>query len=392
MTPSPGLSVGMRARQRYRQFLFRIISIGGALVACRLMAAEADLGLPEQTEKVPSNWLNSYEVRGWSGYKDNVLLSNFNVVGSPLLGIGTDLTFFRLPIDNWEVSILASGEYIRYLDAPSKAEQEATVILQGQVKRSFAEVWKAGLSAEYMFFDQVFDGSSFAEVLVPVPIQGNSLTLRPSVSRALGSSARLELEFPVNRQLFDDYIDDFWEVGPKLAFTKTVGKKSEFTVSYQFAERLHDTRDALDGQGGVLTDEALVYYEHEWAASWRQYWDEGRHWRTTTKFGVWRNDDNGGFYRYWRPQVSEQLRYQAKSWEIKLDARVSYYNYDNERIGDLSSDLREKTYLRLGLRGEKTLVKSLRVFGQYDYERAYSNLEFDRYTANTISVGVNWEF
>src|SRR5258708_1126579 len=101
-------------------------------LAGQLHADEPSLDLDE---KLPSNWVKSVETRLWSGYKENILLSNRNIVNSPLVAGGLDLTFFRLPIDGWEYVFLGSADYTRYLTAPSSISQEATALAQGQVKR-----------------------------------------------------------------------------------------------------------------------------------------------------------------------------------------------------------------------------------------------------------------
>src|SRR5512136_1799339 len=64
---------------------------------------------PALDEKLPSNWIKSVETRFWTGYKDNILLSNWNLVESPLVAGGLDLAFFRLPIDGWEYVFLGSA-------------------------------------------------------------------------------------------------------------------------------------------------------------------------------------------------------------------------------------------------------------------------------------------
>jgi hypothetical protein len=356
-----------------------------------LCATESDLPPLPELEEPPSNWIRSFDVRAWSGYKDNVLLGNQNEVGSALVGGGADIMFYRLPVSHWEYTFFASAEYIRYVTT-SQVDGEATVLAHAQAKRALGQNWKTGLSAEYLYFNQVFDSSVFEEVLVPVQIQGNSLTLRPSVARHWGDSGRLELELPGTRQLFDEFIDNFWEVGPKLIGVKEFGR-AELGLSYQFLERFHDTREARTAEGVTEPGRLLRFDQHELAFTWRQFWDADRHWRTNLKLGLQRNTDNGGgYYDYWRPQFTSQLRYQAKTWEVRAEARVSYYDYDHQRVDDADSERRSKTYLRLGLRGEKSLTKKLKLFGQFEHEQALSNWELDQYRANTAWIGLGWEF
>ena len=53
---------------------------------------------------------------------------------------------------------------------------------------------------------------------------------------------------------------------------------------------------------------------------------------------------------------------------------------------------RHRTSLRVALRAEKTLSKHWRAYAVYDYERSISNLQADRYDANTVSGGVIFAF
>ncbi len=376
-------------RARLIQLSLWLLLLFGLPLCCR--AAESDLDVPEEL-KLPSFWVKSFDLRAWSGYKDNVLLSDFNIIDSPFVAGGLDLMFYRLPVDGWEYLLLSSAEYVRYLSAP-EVDQEATAIAQAQVTRTLTEDWKLGLSGDYVYFNQVLDSSAFPEVLTSVPLQGHGFTLRPSLHRNLGKGWWLELQVPGTRQLFDRFVDDYWETGPQLSFGRAYGRSSELTATYQFANRWHDTREPRDAAGLLEPGRTLQFYQHELSVAWRQHWDADRRWRTVTKVSLQRNEDNGGgYYDYWRPQISEQLRYQAKTWEIQAEARISYYHYDRQPIEDPGSPTREKTYLRFNLRAEKTLLKSLKAFVQFENEQALSNLDIDRYNANTVSAGVDWEF
>jgi hypothetical protein len=381
----------MQAANR-KPFLFRL-----AIVTCLFAfhqtgargAEEPELLSPE---KLPSAWIKTLEARTWAGYKDNVLLGNLNVIGSPLVAGGLDLMFYRLPVDGWEYLVLSSADYTYYPSAP-QANPEANALVEGQVKRTFAEGWRGGLSAEYLYFDQVMDSSVIGQGISSMLVEGHTFTLRPSLGKDLNPGYRVELEVPVTRQIFQQFVDSYWEFGPKLVLGRQYGNKSDVNFAYEFIDRPYDTRLQRDAQGDLLPGRELSFYLNQVSVAWRQNWDEGRHWRTTTKLSLLRNDDNGsGYYAYWRPQISEQLRYQARTWEVRLEARAAYYHYDLEHVGGLESPLREKTYFRVNVRGEKTLTKSLKVFAQYEHEQALSNLDLDQYNVNTISAGLNLEF
>jgi hypothetical protein len=369
---------------------FRLITFGLSLIVPILCDINF-ISRASDTNSAPL-WIQSHEARVWAGYKDNVLLGYNNTTGSPLVAGGVDLIFFRLPSNGWEYLLMGSAEYVRYLSA-REAEQEVMAFAQGQVKKTFLELWVASLSAEYFHFDQVFDTSVFQEQLGTIRLLGHSAILRPSVGTELTPEWRLDLELPVTRQMFDEFVDDYWEVGPKLTLVREYGRKSSISGIYQFQRRLHDTREAREADGQIIPGLPLEFTQHEVSANWRHFWGHDRRWRSVTRLSLLRNVDNGGgHYDYLRPQISEQLRFQAGGWSAIAEGRISRFFYDHQRIADGASAKRERTMFRLVLRGEKSLPRSWKTFAQYEHERALSNLDFDRYAANTVSAGIAREF
>ena len=184
-----------------------------ALLGRAIQPARADAD--SDLLKLPSLWIKTLDFQAGAGYKDNVLLRHQNLVSSPFLSGEVDGSLYRLPIDGWEYMFFGSGEYDRYLNAP-QINQEATVLIEGQVQKSFAQNWKAGVSAEYGYFDQVVDTSTVAELILPVPVQGNSFTIRPSVVRSFANGYGVELQLPGTRQLFNQFVDDYWQAGSRL--------------------------------------------------------------------------------------------------------------------------------------------------------------------------------
>jgi hypothetical protein len=383
----------MRLNKRQSMALLR----SGAAFLVTLFTSVVVAGSAEPEEESlppleqPSHWIRSFEPRVWTGYKDNVLLSYRNPVDSPFLAGGLDFSLYRIPVDGWEYLFLSSAEFVRYL-AGRDVDQEASAIAQALAQKAWGDGWKSGLGAEYLYLNQVFDASTLEDVFTSLKLQGHSVALRPTMSKDLGSKYRLELETPIARQEFDEVVDDYWELSPKLVFRRLLDRRSDLSGYYQFAERWHDTRQARDADGDWLS-RRLRFDQHEFGVAWRQHWDEAQHWRTVTKVSLQRNQDNGGgYYDYLRPQFAHSLRYRAKTWEVEADGRLQFYKYDRQPIGPPGSETREKTYLRVLLRGEKSLTLRCKAFAQYEHERALSNLRFDRYDVNTISGGLRWEF
>jgi hypothetical protein len=345
----------------------------------------------EKSGASPPHWSNTYNVRSWFGFKDNVLLGRNAAMESPFIAGGLDALLWRLPVNGWEYLFLATGDYIRYLPG-EEVNKEVTLIAQAQIKKHFAESWTGGTGFEYIYFDQVFDNSTLERDLASIQVQAHGLTLRPSVRKEFKKNW-LELELPLSRQDFKEIIDDYWEGGPKVTWARQYGGKSEFSLSYELNNRFHDTREIRSADGSRVPGTHLEFLQHEIAAGVRHHWDQAQHWRTVTRAKLERNQDNGsGYYDYWRPQLSQQIRFQTKTWQVKTEAKISYYHYDFQPISETDSSARRKTNLLLGLRGERTLFNSLKVFAEYEHDRSISNLDFDGYKANTIMAGVDWEF
>ncbi|MBM3831775.1 MAG: hypothetical protein FJ403_00570 [Verrucomicrobia bacterium] len=339
----------------------------------------------------PSPWNNIYNIRSWAGYKDNVLLGNRSTVDNAFVAGGLDALLWRMPVNGCEYFFFGTADYLRYFPG-DEVNKELTAIAQAQVKRHFNDGWRTGLSLDYVYFDQVFDNSTFEREQASIQVQAHSLTLRPSVRKEIAKHW-FELEFPITRQDFREFIDDYWEGGPKLIWGRKYSEKSEISVSYEFNNRFHDTREIRDAQGGLAPGTNLEFQQHEVFASLRHYWDKAQRWRTLARIGLERNDDNGsGYYDYWRPQLTQQVRYQTKVWEVKSEARLSYYDYDSQPLSDVDPSTRHRLNLILNLRGERTLFKSLKCFAEYEHERSISNLGFDEYKVNTIMGGVDWGF
>lgn len=381
----------MRAPERITELL----TVQLCLIAFLLGTGANSTAAEDRSETIlenPSAWIRTIDPKLWGGYKDNVLLANRNTVESPFAAAGLDLTMYRLPLNGWEMLFLATGEYIRYVDAP-QVQEEALAIAQGQVKKEVGSGWKPGISADYLYFNQVFDASTFEDELLAIQVEAHEFTLRPSLAKQLAANLDFELELVASRQIFQEFIDNYWEIGPKLTLDYEFKKGSDLSLSYQFTDRIHDDRETRDSEGLLQPGTDLRFYQHDLSSSWRRTWDQSGHWRTTARLGLRRNEDSGGgFYNYWRPQASVQLRYRAETWEARLEGRFTHYWYDRERIGLRGSPLRRKTYVTMGFRGEKNLMDSMKVFAQYEYERAISNLTIDAYDVNTVSAGVEWVF
>lgn len=331
-------------------------------------------------------------LRGSVGYKDNVLLGNVAPEGGPFLGLGLDLMVFRIPTGNTEFLGFVSGDDRRYLNVPG-IDKERDLIAQTQLKQTFGDNWKAALTLQYVFQDQVFDVSTTEAGFGSLKLEGHALTLRPSLRRSLGSHAYLEGEFGVTRQYFPWPIGNYWEGGPKLTLGYTYGNSSELALRAILNKRFYGQRPDTALDATPIPNTSLTFLEPGAELVWDHIWDPDKQWRTTTKFTYRSDFDNGpGFYDFHRFGLSQRIRFQTKSWQLSGEARIEDYAFRLQPVSD--TDPTKKYLLGLGfeLRVEKKLSKAFRVFVEYDYDRLFSNQTINEYAANTVATGVEWEY
>ncbi|MBI2929356.1 MAG: hypothetical protein HYY24_27135 [Verrucomicrobia bacterium] len=361
--------------------------------------------LSAQKVELPSGlayWDQLITLRGGGGYKDNVLLSNRQLERSPFVSTELEASVWRLPTDGLELNFYLEGNDLRYFSAPS-VDHEQTLTTHAELKRALGKDWTVGFALQYFYQDQVLDTTDITGVFNTGSVRGHTLTARPSVRRDLAANFWAELETDVSRQLFARPLDSEWQGGAKLSLGRAYGRRAEWLVSLEGSERVFDHRSQFDREGFAVEGTELAFRQYAAALTWRQYWDKARRWRTSTRLGCARNEDNGpGYFDYTRYSVSEQLRYRAKGWEVRAQARLAYYDYAVQ-IGNILLDPsnRRRTDLEFSLRVEKNLFKSLKGFADLSRGDSNSNqtffgergerVSFD-YTANTISAGFDWEF
>jgi hypothetical protein len=194
--------------------------------------------------------------------------------------------------------------------------------LRSHRSKDFAENWRVGLEAQYIYQDQVVDAST-TETNQTVLAQGSGLSVRPTIRRDFSKNTWLELGLGVNRQYFKAPLDDYWEGGPKLMFGHEYGNRSEWTLSYDLSRRAYDHREQLTKDGISIAQSSLEFNRNEFDLAVRNNWDHKRRWRTTTKLGFELNRDNGsGYFDYKRYQVAQQLRFRPACWELEAPNQI----------------------------------------------------------------------
>jgi hypothetical protein len=336
--------------------------------------------------------LNEVEVRASAGYKDNLTLNRAATEQSLLIGSGVDVTIARLPLDGKQFNFLLSFDDTRYPQGRDVTHEDFLFAL-AQFKADVSAQARLGLDARYVFQDQVVDTSVTETNLAATAVLGHGFALVPNARWNLAGATWLELSGTAQRQYYEEPLDDYWEGGPKLMLGHDYGHRSSITLAGAWMVRGYDTREQVSLSGTNIPGTSLDFSQYQAELAWRHHWDARRRWRTATRLEFQVNQDNGpGFYDYRRYGASQQIHYVASTWEIRAQARVSYYDFEFQEVSLTNPELRKKAIVGASLRAEKKLGKHWSLFAEYEYEQSLSNRDLDEYRSNRVASGVGLRF
>lgn len=346
----------------------------------------------EQTDlEEPPIWNQFFDLRTEFGYRDNPTYTSTNPSGSTFGTFKLEYTLARLPVDQWQVLILSSADATYFFDsALTDHELFAFNLFQVQKETLPGRNWEVGL--QHVYQDQIVDASTTVANRGSVSIRGNTLQSYTTWKQQWPSGWWISLKPALEWQSVAAPLDNSYE--PQISFSlgREIGKRTSFSITYTYQERVFETLTPTDALGVPRPDGNLHFRQHQVDAVYRHSFDEARQWRLTLRSGWTRNSDNGGaFYTYDKGRIALELGWHKKPWEIKLSSRASYYNYSVQRIAGVGSELREKALISAGLQVRRTFKHGWYLIGRGEHEQSLSNLSTDTYTANVISIGLGWE-
>jgi hypothetical protein len=360
---------------------WRVLAAAAALLAGTTLGADAEV---DSKEEEISPWEFDLTVKEAGGYKNNVLLSDFNKESSAFNQTSLEFFAYHLPLNHWEFSGFAMYEDRRYWESES-IDREVIGMASGDLKRVIGERWKVGANLQYFYNDQVYDASILEGIPARVRAKGHQLMGGPAVRLDLPGNRRVELNGVIARQEFAAPLDDYWEVGPKLVLGQKFSKFTDLAVTLRWRDRAYDER-AAPGRAG----KSLHFDQKESEASLKHYWDEEKVWNTRTRVGLEYNEDNGnGFFDYWRLKFSQEAGFTKGGFLGSLQAKALHYDYLNQR--GLDGNGRARTELTFTARAEQQIIKRLKIFAEYEHEWIVAEDRTDRYRTTTFMAGLEWE-
>jgi len=336
----------------------------------------------------PTNWNENITITTGLGYKDNVFLSHSASGGSPFLLTGANANFFKLYTNGWQTFFLINGYDNLYFDNSTVGHEDLWTAA-ASVRKKISDDWTLGALALYAYEGLVVDLNSEENVQgAPAKISGHTFALHPSVRWNFQTNWWLQLEPDVLRQFLSVPGNDFsyTRFGPKFILGYDYGRRSELTLSYEIFGQRYDSQTETTSTGAPIAGTTRWDLRQHIELQSRYFWDAQRQWSTASKIHFEYSADNGaGFFDYYRYGFSEELNYQAKTWNAKAAADVAQYDYPNPNQANI-------TRVNVTLRAEKNLTKWLKLFGEYKFERSLCDRTIEDYQDNTVSGGVVWLF
>ena len=333
-------------------------------------------------------WDTTERVTTGGGYRDNILRTGIASEGGAFFNTAADASFIRLADNDAYLSFFILADDTRYLDVPAvEYEQFFSGAVQAVVP--VGPLDELGGQFGYLYQHQVVDLSEDGTAVTRMLVDGHSYTLRPHWKHTLGGGWAVRFEVSGLRQLYGGGLSDYWDAAAAGSLIRTYGNRSEISIISQSKRIWYDSRKEADRFGVAITNTDLVSLQNEIGCEWRHNWDKARQWRTTSKFSYMVNQDNGsGYFDYDRLLLKQQLRWKSSLWEIKTNARFSWYNYPVKRMGN---EPLERSSILLDARIERRLGKRWLIYLSAEREWSTSNDLRDQYKAWMAGGGVGFE-
>ena len=337
-------------------------------------------------------WVHDVGLRTGAGYRDNITLASQSPQESAFILTSLEMFFLRLPENNTQLSLFLTAEDLHFLSS-GPLDKEQTVFAQAQVKTDCGSGWQVSLASEYVYQDQVVDVSLTDPTLSTMRVLGHTAIVRGGLRRDFASNYWVIVELPVQRQFYEEPLDDYSELGPRFTLGKTYGHQSELSVRCDITQRRYDHEPLRNSNGSAIPFSHRESTQQDVRLAWKHYWDSPRRWRVTTKFAAKQSEDYGsGYYDYTRLQVGEQLLFRSDRWELAAEAKLTRYDYPVQTVSVTDLDKRRSTEWGLNFRCERKVSRFLKIFAEYDRAQTFSNLASEQYVVNTVKGGMNWTF
>lgn len=340
-----------------------------------------------------SVWDFSTNLRLGGGYKENVTLSAFAEESSPFLSSGLDLMAIRVPLseDGFEVTVYGALDDRRYLDSDAVDYEQSGLLNVNLEKPVLAEL-RLETDFRVIYINEMFDASLTEDDIGTVKVIGKQVSLEPAIRWDLPANAWVVAGPDIARQYFADPLDDYLEIGGRIATGVDYGYESNFSLYASMLRRGYDSRSQRDEIGFYIPDTELDYDRPQHGVEWTHYWDRNKQVRMRTRWSVLENEDRGtGYFDYRRERVSHGWRFRIDDWSLTATIRKATYEYAIQRSSNFL-DLRQRSDLSCDISIGYDYNDQLTFLIGFEQEYINSNVPQDEYRYRIFSAGIDWEF
>lgn len=341
-----------------------------------------------------SLWEKFFDVSVSTGFDDNLLLTKKNKIDSVFISANASAFFYRLPLDSWQAYAYVDAEHVHYLDGDEVNKEEIMIAMTDFSKGlGLTEVWRLGSRFQYVYQDQILDDASLDTIRGTIQAQGHTLSVSPYVAREFGEDYKVSLGYQIAKQWYREPLDDFIDSGLFLDAGRKISRKSEWKMEYQWQLRDYATRRDVGADGFGIPNSSLKLSQHRVTATWIQSWEKDIKWRSRSRLRYRRSSDfSEGFFDYHYLEMRQEIRGVWKDWTLTSEVKGGIYDYDLQRIGIGSEEVRERKIFGINLALTRQVTKNLTITGSYEYERSLGNLINDDYKSNRYLTSLKWEF
>lgn len=384
----------MSSRQRCGKISF--FALTALLAAGSLPAAEPLT--PEEERELAAlaqfpNWTMNASLSGAAGYRENVLLSSTNPVGSGFARGEVEAMLLRLPTGGLDGYLFLNAIETRYFST-TKTDHERTAFLVGEVRWQPVDSLKGSLQAQGYHQDQVFDVSTTETSLDTALLKMTGFTLTPALRWNFTPQWWLEAKAVARRDSFDRDLDGYDDGEARFRVGRTWGHGSEWSLEASRRWRAHDSREQFSAGGRPLTGTLLKARLTEFGTQLSWVVDAERHWRFTGALAREENRDNGsGYFDYDRDVIAAGLTWDCDPWEIQLGIGHSDYDFPVQLVGfGIAPEHRRKKETLATIEVTRHLTASLALFAFFEAERSTSNDARSQFQNNTGYAGIRWSW
>lgn len=368
-----------------------VLFLAGSLDATEVPGAGAATE-PAALPELP-DWMLTTKVGAAAGYRDNVLLSPANAVGSGFLRGEVEAMLLRVPVDGVDGYFFVNVIETRYFSA-KQTDHERTAFLVSELRWQATETLKLNLLAQAYHHDQVFDVSTTEISLDTAVLKMTGANLAPGVRWNVTPDWWVEANAGGRRDSYDRDVDGYEEGEGRVRVGRTWGQGSGLSLGGARRWRSHNTREQFTPGGRPITGTLLKVRQSEVNARLEWVLDAAKHWRVTGSVLREENRDNGsGYFDFDRFQAAASLAWTRDPWDVRVSASAGEYEFPVQLVGiGITPESRRKEEWRTSVELARKLTASFDAFAFFETERSTSNDGRSQFRVSTGHVGVRWSW